>query len=449
MGRLFGDEGVRGMAVSELTCELAMQLGRASALVLIKKLSRKPVIFIGKDTRISSDILESALCAGICSVGADVVKLGVLPTPALAYLVKEKSADSGIMISASHNNVEFNGVTLFSADGSKLSDDIEEEIERLILDSPEEIALASGVAVGTISVYENAADEYAEHITSLAECDLSELKIAVDCANGCASETALKILEKFGAEPIMLCNEPDGTNINKECGSTHIGRLMELVTEKKCDCGIAFDGDGGRCLAVDENGELIDGDKILAVLAAEYKKKEMLKGESVVVSVLSNFGFNHFAESNGIKVVTSAVGGKYIIEKMKDSGCNLGGEQSGRIVFSDDSTVADGQLTGLRLLSVLAESGKKMSELANIMCKFPQVMMNVPISPKKKEIWKNNTEITSLIEKYEEELGENGRIIVRENGSEPMIRVMVEHKEFSRANSVAVDIAEKIKACTA
>lgn len=445
MGRLFGAEGVRGMAVSELTCELAMQIGRALALVLTKKLSRKPEIYIGKDTRISSDILESALCAGICSVGADTVKLGILPTPAVAYFVKEKSADSGIMISASHNNVEFNGITLFSADGSKLSDDIEEEIERLVLDSPEEIALASGIAVGKMTVYENAADEYTEHIAELSDCDLSGMKIAVDCANGSTSVTAERILKKLGAEPIMYANEPDGTNINKDCGSTHIGNLMEFVAEKECACGIAFDGDGGRCLAVDEKGELIDGDKILAILASDYKKKEKLKDNSVVVTSLSNFGFNIFAKNSGINVITTAGGGKYIVEKMKDTGCNLGGEQSGRIIFPDESSVADGQLTGIKLLGILAESEKKMSELANIMCKFPQVMMNVPISPKKKEIWKNNTEITSLIEKYEEELGENGRIIVRENGSEPMIRVMAEHKEFSKANSIAVDIADTIK----
>lgn len=445
MGRLFGTDGARGVAVTELTCELAMQIGRAAAQVLTKKVSHKPQIIIGKDTRISSDILEAALCAGICSVGADAVTLGVVPTPAVAYLVKEKNADAGVMISASHNSVEFNGIKLFSSTGYKLSDEIEEEIERIILDAPEEIRLSSHTSVGHIIHCDTAVREYIEHIKSSVSTSLSGLRIALDCANGSSSATARQIFEELGADVLLISDEPDGTNINKNCGSTHMENLMGFVVENSCDCGLAFDGDADRCLAVDEKGELIDGDKLIAICAKAYKEQGRLKNDAAVVTVMTNLGFRYFAKDNGIKTVTASVGDRYVLEKMLDGGYNIGGEQSGHIIFLDDATTGDGQLSGAKVLEILKNSGKKMSELADIMYKFPQVMINVRISPKDKEVWKNDRVITGLIEKHEETLGESGRILVRESGTEPLIRVMIEGRDFGKINAMAIEIADKIK----
>lgn len=446
MGRLFGTDGARGVAITELTCELAMQIGRAAALVLTKKSSHKAKLLIGKDTRISSDILEAALCAGICSVGADAELLGVVPTPAVAYLVKERKADAGVMISASHNSVEFNGIKLFASTGYKLSDEIEEEIERLILDAPEEIELKSHAAVGKITYSDTAVREYIDHIKASVETDLSGLKIALDCANGSSSATAKQLFTELGAETLLISDEPDGTNINNNCGSTHMENLMSFVVENSCDCGLAFDGDADRCLAVDENGELIDGDKLIAICAKDYKEKGKLKNNAAVVTVMTNLGFKHFAKDNGIETITAGVGDRYVLEKMLDGGYNIGGEQSGHIIFLDDATTGDGQLSGAKVLEILRNSGKKMSELADIMYKFPQVMINVRITPKDKEVWKNDKAITGLIEKHEETLGESGRILVRESGTEPLIRVMIEGRDFGQINTMAIEIAEKIKA---
>lgn len=445
MGRLFGTDGARGVAITELTTELAMQIGRAAALVLTKKVSHKPQILIGKDTRISSNILEAALCAGICSVGADAVILGVVPTPAVAYLVQEKNADAGVMISASHNSVEFNGIKLFASTGYKLSDETEEEIERLILDNPEEITLASHTSVGRITHCDTAVTEYIEHVKSTVDTDLAGLRVALDCANGSSSATAKRLFEELGADVKLISCEPDGTNINKNCGSTHMENLMSFVVENSCDCGLAFDGDADRCLAVDENGELIDGDKLIAICAKAYKEQGRLKNDAAVVTVMTNLGFSYFAKENEIKTVTANVGDRYVLEKMLDGGYNIGGEQSGHIIFLDDASTGDGQLSGAKVLEILKNSGKKMSELADIMQKFPQVMINVRITPKDKEVWKNDRAITGLIEEHEKTLGESGRILVRESGTEPLIRVMIEGKDFSQINDMACEIADKIK----
>ncbi|MCC8136326.1 MAG: phosphoglucosamine mutase [Ruminococcus sp.] len=446
MGRLFGTDGARGVAITELTCELAMQIGRAAALVLTKKVSHKPKILIGKDTRISSDILEAALCAGICSVGADAVILGVVPTPAVAFLVTDKNADAGVMISASHNSVEFNGIKLFASTGYKLSDEIEEEIERLILDAPDEITLSSHTSVGRITHCDTAIRDYIDHIKSTVSTDLSGMKIALDCANGSSSSTAEQLFSEMGAEVLLIRCEPDGTNINWNCGSTHMENLMGFVVENSCDCGLAFDGDADRCLAVDENGELIDGDKLIAICAKAYKEQGRLKNNAAVVTVMTNLGFRYFAKDNGIETVTANVGDRYVLEKMLDGGYNIGGEQSGHIIFLDDATTGDGQLSGAKVLEILKRSGMKMSELADIMHKFPQVMINVRITPRDKEVWKNDAAITGIIEKYEAELGESGRILVRESGTEPLIRVMIEGRDFSEINAMAIEIADVIKA---
>lgn len=445
MGRIFGTDGARGVAITELTCETAMNIGRAAAIVLTKRTKHKPTIFIGKDTRISSDVLEAALAAGICSVGANVQILGVVPTPAVAALVQQKKADAGVMISASHNSFEFNGIKLFSSTGYKLSDDIEEEIEELILDKPLEMKLVSDGEVGKITYYRDAQTDYIRYIMKCIKGNLTGLRIALDCANGSASATAKRLFEGLGASVYVINASPNGVNINDNCGSTHINNLMQFVVDKKCHAGLAFDGDADRCLAVDENGELVDGDKLIAICAKAYKEKGKLKKDTAVVTVMSNLGFKYFAKDNDIKMQTTKVGDRYVLEKMLEGGYNLGGEQSGHIIFLDEANTGDGQLSGAKVLEILAESGKKMSELASVMEHFPQVMINVKISPRDKEVWKNDSQITDLIEQYESELGDSGRILVRESGTEPLIRVMLEGRDFSQINKFAVDIADKIK----
>lgn len=445
MGRLFGTDGARGVAITELTCEIAMQIGKAAAIVLTKTTKHKPTIFIGKDTRISSDILEAALAAGICSVGANAQLLGVVPTPAVAALVEQKKADAGVMISASHNSFEFNGIKLFSSTGHKLSDEIEEEIEELILDRPEDMKIVSGAEVGKMTHYRDAQTDYIRYIMKCIKGNLTGLRIAIDCANGSASATAKRLFEGLGADVYVINSSPDGININDNCGSTHIGNLMQFVVDKKCNAGLAFDGDADRCLAVDEKGQLIDGDKLIAICAKAYKEQGKLKKNTAVVTVMSNLGFSYFAKDNGIKMQTTKVGDRYVLEKMLEGGYNLGGEQSGHIIFLDEANTGDGQLSGAKVMEILAESGKKMSELASVMEHFPQVMINVKISPRDREVWKNDSQITDLIERYEEELGESGRILVRESGTEPLIRVMLEGKDFKQINEYAIAISDKIR----
>lgn len=445
MGRLFGTDGARGVAITELTCETAMQIGKAAAIVLTKTTKHKPTIFIGKDTRISSDILEAALAAGICSVGANAQLLGVVPTPAVAALVEQKKADAGVMISASHNSFEFNGIKLFSSTGHKLSDEMEEEIEELILDRPEDMKIVSGAEVGKMTHYRDAQTDYIRYIMKCIRGNLTGLRIAIDCANGSASATAKRLFEGLGADVYVINSSPDGININDNCGSTHIGNLMQFVVDKKCNAGLAFDGDADRCLAVDEKGQLIDGDKLIAICAKAYKEQGKLKKNTAVVTVMSNLGFSYFAKDNGIKMQTTKVGDRYVLEKMLEGGYNLGGEQSGHIIFLDEANTGDGQLSGAKVMEILAESGKKMSELASVMEHFPQVMINVKISPRDREVWKNDSQITDLIERYEEELGESGRILVRESGTEPLIRVMLEGKDFKQINEYAIAISDKIR----
>ena len=445
MARLFGTDGARGVAVTELTCEMAMQIGRAAAIVLTKKMSHKPKIFIGKDTRISSDILEAALVSGICSVGADAHILGVIPTPAVAMLVKRYGGDAGVMISASHNSVEFNGIKLFSSTGYKLSDEIEEEIERLILDNPEEIALKNGTELGRITYDKNAEWDYVRYVMKTIQGDLGGLRVAIDCANGSASATAEKLFSGLGATCYLMNCTPDGTNINEKCGSTHMDGLMRFVRENKCHVGVAFDGDADRCLAVDENGMLIDGDKMIAICAKYLNEQGLLRNHTAVVTVMTNLGFTHFAKENEINIITAKVGDRYVLEQMLEGGYNLGGEQSGHIIFLDDATTGDGQLSAVKLLSILAKSGKKMSELASIMERYPQVMINVKLPAQWKNAWKNDSEIESIIERLQLKLGSEGRILFRESGTEPLVRVMVEGKQFDLINQIALEIAEKIK----
>ncbi len=444
MGRLFGTDGARGVAITELTCELAMNIGRAAAMVLTKQNNKKPKIIIGKDTRISGDILESALVAGICSVGADAYILGVVPTPAVAVLVKQYHADAGVMISASHNSVEFNGIKLFSSEGFKLPDETEEEIERLILDYPEDIALCCSTTVGRVFYEKNAEWDYVRHI--MKTCDgLKGVRVAIDCANGSASSCAVKLFTGLGAECFFINNTPDGTNINKNCGSTHLEPLQKCVVDNKCHVGLAFDGDADRCLAVDEKGNVVDGDKLLAIFSKYMKGMGKLKHNTCVVTVMTNLGFFKFAKESNIVVATTAVGDRYVLEEMKKGGYNLGGEQSGHIIFLDESTTGDGELTGVKLLDILAHTTLKMSELADMMTSYPQVLHNITIPAKSKGLWNTIPEINEIIENCKTKLGDEGRILVRESGTEPLVRVMLEGKNYGLITDYAIRISDKIK----
>ena len=449
MGRLFGTDGARGIAVTELTCELAMNIGRAAAIVLTKQKTHKGKarILIGKDTRISSDILESALIAGITSVGADVELLGVVPTPAVAYLVRYYGADAGVMFSASHNSVEYNGIKLFSSTGFKLPDDVENEIEALILDTPEKMTLVDGSDVGRVRTMYGAVSEYNEHIQSTVDGKFQGLLVAIDCANGSASATAESLFYKFGAEFVYINNEPDGLNINDKCGSTHMEQLVELVKKRGCDVGFAFDGDADRCLAVDEKGNIIDGDKLIAILSRYMKEMGTLKNNTAVVTVMSNLGFHRFMNENKIETVCTKVGDRYVLEEMLNNGYNIGGEQSGHIIFLDHATTGDGQLTAAQTLELLSKCKRPLSQLVKDIPDFPQLLVNVKITEDKKGLWEKTQKITDIIAQAEQAMGENGRILVRESGTEPLVRVMIEGKDEKEVRHWTYLIADTIKEC--
>ncbi len=445
MGRLFGTDGARGVANTELTCEMAMQIGRAAAAVLTKHLTHVPKLLVGKDTRISCDMLECAISAGVCSVGADVVNLGVIPTPAVAYLVKKYGADAGVMISASHNPAEFNGIKLFSGEGYKLPDAIEEEIEALILDTPEKIKLVTGDSIGRMLKYPSAVSDYIRYLSGAVNCELSGLRVAIDCANGSASVTAKKLFEGLGAKCYMLNCTPDGTNINLHCGSTHMDELVEFVRSRHCDVGLAFDGDADRCLAVDETGAIVDGDQLIAILALDLKARKLLKEDTAVVTVMSNLGFFKFAQQAGVNTYKTKVGDRYVLEEMLKSGYNLGGEQSGHIILLDHATTGDGQLSGGMLLSVMKRTGKPLSALAGQMKRYPQVMVNVTAPDRAKAALPEDEAVNACIAGYEKQLGEEGRILVRASGTEPLIRVMIEGKDEAIIMRMAKDIARTIE----
>ncbi|MGI5897082.1 MAG: phosphoglucosamine mutase [Oscillospiraceae bacterium] len=443
MSRLFGTDGVRGIAGTELTCELAMRIGRAAAVVLTKHTSHKPKLVIGKDTRISSDMLEAALVAGICSVGADVEILGVIPTPAVAFLVKKYGADAGVMISASHNPVEYNGIKLFNGEGFKLSDALEDEIEAL-LNGDLAPYLKNGVELGRVRRVKTAASDYVKHLISCMDDNLEGMSVAVDCANGSASVTAEMLFKGLGAKPLIINCEPDGANINDNCGSTHLDTLTAFMKKHRCQLGVAFDGDADRCLAVDEQGNQVDGDKMLAIFSKSMKEQGRLNHDTVVVTVMSNLGFFHFANRESVQAIAANVGDRYVLEEMLKGGYNLGGEQSGHIIFSDYATTGDGQLSAIKLMGVVREYGKKLSVISGVMNRFPQVMINIKANDGKKMLEENDL-IRGAIDAATEELGADGRILVRASGTEPLIRVMVEGKELDLANRYALRIANVIK----
>ena len=448
MGKLFGTDGVRGIANVELTAEIALKIGKAVADILVEGKSEKAKILIGKDTRISCDMLEGALIAGICSMGVDVVCLGVIPTPAVAYLVKKYNADAGIMISASHNSFEFNGIKIFSKNGYKLPDEIEEKIEKIVLNNAQATAFEIKYAdLGIKSVCENAVDDYVEHILETVDGDLSGLKVVFDCSNGVASRTAEKLFSKLGVDYIIKNGQPDGVNINENCGSVHIENLVSYVKKHGLDAGIAFDGDADRCLAVDEMGNIIDGDFIMAICANALSKRGVLKKNTVVGTVMTNIGFNRFCGENELNFVATKVGDRYVLEEMEKGDYNFGGEQSGHIIFRDYSTTGDGQLTAVQLLRILKGSGKKFSELAGVMRKFPQVMLNVKVDNLEKLKLYVDEKVKSAIEKVKKEfeIKNNGRILVRASGTEPLIRVMLEGENLEKITVLANEIASLIK----
>ena len=445
MARLFGTDAVRGVANTELTGDLAFRLGRAGAYVLTKEKKHAPRILVAMDTRISGDMLESALVAGICSVGAHAVVAGVIPTPAVAYLVRKYRLDAGVMISASHNPVEYNGIKFFDEQGYKLSDELEDEIEDILMSRPEILPSPTGIGLGTKGYAEEALDDYLAFLTKTTTEKFGGIKVALDCANGAAYKAAPLAMLDLGASLCIIHNEPDGTNINDKCGSTHMEDLKALVVENGADIGFAFDGDADRCLAVDEKGELIDGDKILAICGLDMKQRGCLEKDTIVGTVMSNLGLTMMGREHGIDILQTAVGDRYVLERMLADGYNIGGEQSGHVIFLDYNSTGDGVLTAIQLLSVLKRSGKKASELASIMQVMPQVLVNARVNNAKKNNYMDDAEVRKGIEELEKEFSQDGRVLIRTSGTEPLVRVMIEGKDIEKMDKAARKLAALIE----
>jgi len=424
LGKYFGTDGVRGLANGDLTPELTMEIGRAGAYVLAGNLGKAPKILIGNDTRISADMLEAALVAGLCSVGAEIYKAGVAPSPAMAYLVRHYHMDAAVMLSASHNPMPDNGIKFFSSTGYKLPDEVEEEIEAL-LDKQDQIPRPTGEAIGRRLIVKDAVEDYVSFLMETIG-SLEGMRVALDCANGACCEAAPLVFKRLGAEVLPIHYKPNGVNINVDCGSTHMESLAAFVKANKVDIGLAFDGDGDRVLAVDENGELIDGDQIMAICALSLKQKGRLKNNTLVATVMSNLGLQNFCDKEGIRLKRTKVGDRYVIQEMKAGGYTLGGEQSGHIIFLDHNTTGDGILTGLQLVAMLKERGQKMSELSSIMTPLPQVLLGAKLKNKLKADVRENKKIDEAIRDLEKRLEGNGRLLVRPSGTEPLVRVMIE-----------------------
>ena len=425
--------------------ELAMNLGKAGAYVLTKEKAHKPTILVGGDTRISGEMLANALMAGICSVGADAVYVGVVPTPAIAYLTRHYGYDAGVVISASHNPSEYNGIKFFNGDGYKLSDLLEDEIEEVMRMNSAELPMPVGGEVGHITYRYDAKDDYVRFACSLIDLDLSGLKIVVDTAEGASYYTAPKTLESLGAKPVVIHNHPDGVNINRACGSTHMEELKKRVVEEGADLGIAFDGDADRMLAVDENGNMVDGDQIMAICGLYMRNQGRLKKDTVVATVMSNLGFFRMGEKEGINIVRTKVGDRYVLEYMLANGCNLGGEQSGHVIFLDENTTGDGLISALHLLEVIVKSGKKLSELASVMRVLPQALVNARVSNIKKEYYMDNKVVADAVAELEARFAGAGRVLIRPSGTEPLVRVMIEGDDQKFIEEEAKKLAEIIE----
>ncbi|RJX39196.1 phosphoglucosamine mutase [Paenibacillus pinisoli] len=442
MGKYFGTDGVRGVANTELTSELAYKIGRCGGYVLTRT-AHQPKVVIGLDTRISGPMLEAALIAGLLSIGASVVRLGVVSTPAVAYLTKELGADAGVMISASHNPVEDNGIKFIAGDGFKLSDETELEIEALLDAEKDELPRPVGGDIGTVTTDEGAKQRYLDFLKTTVKGDFSGLKIVLDCANGAAYQLAPAIFRELGADVTTVGAEPDGRNINAGVGSTHPEYLREKVLEHGADLGLSFDGDADRLIAIDEKGEEVDGDYILCIVGDRLKREGKLAEDTIVTTVMANIGFFKGTESIGLKTAKTAVGDRYVMEEMRRGGYNLGGEQSGHVIFLDYITTGDGILTALQLVETVAASGKKLGELKGLMRKFPQKLVNVRVADK--SLYNGNAAIEEAVKQVEAELGDNGRVLVRPSGTESLIRVMAEGPDKEQVEAYVDQIANVVK----
>ena len=422
-----------------------MQLGQAGAYVLTKEKEHKPTIMVGCDTRISSDMLANALMAGACAVGANCVYVGVLPTPAIAYLTRKYKVDAGVVVSASHNPVEFNGIKFFDGDGYKLPDALEDEIEALIKNGMKDVKFPTGASVGKIKYRTDAREEYINHSMKAVNIDLRGLKIVVDCAEGASYYTSIEALKELGGEIVAIHNNPDGTNINANCGSTHMEELQARVVYEKADIGLAFDGDADRLLAVDELGNIIDGDQIMAIVGNHMKSQGKLEGNRIIATIMSNLGFFLMGEKNGIAIEQTKVGDRYVLERMREVGASLGGEQSGHIIFLDENTTGDGLLSALHLLQVMVETKESLSELSKVMEVMPQALVNAKVPNHKKEKYMDYPEIAEAIAKLDEKFAGEGRVLIRPSGTEPKVRVMIEGKDKKQIDAEAKKLAELIQ----
>ena len=450
MRKYFGTDGIRRIANTELSPELVYRVAKAGAYVLSKHTDKAPTILIGRDTRLSGTLIESAMVAGFLSYGANVKLLGVIPTPAVAYLTKKLKADAGVVISASHNTFEFNGIKYFSNKGMKIPDELEEEIEEVMDSGKLDELSAVKDKIGVSEIRTDLIDEYAYFFRKNFEDNIeqynnSNFKVAIDTANGATYQIADKVFSLLGINHTILNNKPDGININQKCGSTHLEMLKEYVINNKMDLGIAFDGDGDRCLAVDENGEEIDGDKLLAIIADYLKSKNKLEKDTIVATVMSNLGLNKFAENNNYKLLQTKVGDRYVLEEMLKDGYNLGGEQSGHVILLDYNPTGDGILTSIMLIQAILESKKTASQLSSIVQKYPQVLVNAKVASDKKYEYEKNQEIKEAIEKLEKEFSGNGRVLIRPSGTEPLVRVMIEGKDEKIIEEKAKNIAKLIE----
>lgn len=444
MSRLFGTDGVRGIANEELTPDLAFRLGYAAALVLSEDRAQKKRVMVGMDTRASGDLLEAALVAGLCSAGADALLVGVVPTPGIAYLCRKHGCDAGAVISASHNPYEFNGIKFFSRKGYKLPDDVEDRIEEEVRNYREDTIRPVGKQVGRRILMPEAADEYLEHLLKEQGLDLSGMRIGMDCANGASYRIAPRLFERLGAEVICIGNSPDGFNINEGCGSTHLEPLMDLVKREGCDLGLAFDGDADRLMAVDDEGDELNGDVMLSILACDMKAHGELNDHALVGTVMSNMGMEIMARENGITFVKTKVGDRYVLEEMLKHNYSLGGEQSGHLIFLKDSTTGDGMLSALKLLQSVKRSGKKLSELRRVMQIFPQVLINATVPNDEKKHAMEDPDVLEAARRIEEKLGDRGRLLLRPSGTEPFIRVMLEGEDQKEIQELAEGLVKLI-----
>lgn len=440
MARLFGTDGVRGIANKDLTCELAMKIGACGAYVLTNEV-HNPRILVGMDTRRSGDMLSAALTAGICSVGGDVIDVGVIPTPALAYLVRLYEADAAVMVSASHNTMEYNGIKWFNAKGYKLPDELEDEIERMIKDDVP-LQRPTGTDVGHVIKAKRAASEYASFLKSTARTRFDGLRVVLDCANGASSNIAREVFSSLGADVISCADEPDGNNINEKCGSMHVERLQELVTETGADAGFAFDGDADRVIAADEFGNIVDGDRILGICALAMKEENRLKNDTLVITVMSNLGLKVRMKERGVHISETAVGDRYVMERMLKEDYALGGEQSGHVIFLDLNTTGDGMLTAIQVLNTLRSTKKSMSQLASDIPIYPQVLVNVRVDNERKQAAINDAELKAAIQNIDNELKSSGRVLVRASGTEPLIRIMLEGQDENIISRHAIALAK-------